>query len=552
MKRALPREAPRAQRAASSRMLRGRESPPPAGTRRSEPTDHDAENVRRAVRRALRVAFWIWPAFTLVDVFMATVLYPATPLWPCLVMRSAEQVLALIVYRLAGRPTLSGRVMLLAYEAAFLTAAIFISLMAIGFGGLTSAYMHGISIVVLLRTALVPAPFGKALLASAPMVLAFPAIMGVAAVFSPSIRASWLDATALLTAASQYIFVPASGVVGALSSHVVWAARQQVYQARKLGRYRLEAPIGKGGMSEVWLAWDETLQRDVALKLLRTRDAPDPAVLKRFEQEAHAASKLSDPHTIRIFDFGASDDGIYYIAMEHLRGADLAAIVRRHGPMPVARALRFAVQACRSLIEAHEAGIIHRDIKPQNLFVTRVGDDHDFLKLLDFGVARMVEGGQDAELTNSGMLCGTPAYMAPEVCRGERADARSDIYALGGTLYFLLTGELPFEGSSSGQLFAAHMTKTPQAPSARRGPVIPPAVDRLVLKCLAKDPRHRFQSARTLCDAILPLLDESAWSPADAERFWIADRAEKLGQIETPSGRVAPTRGGSTRTASAR
>ncbi|WP_234023896.1 serine/threonine-protein kinase [Sorangium cellulosum] len=522
------------------------------GVRRSALAAHDTESVRRAVRRAIRVALWIWPTFTLVDVFMAIVLYPAAPVWHCLVLRAVEQAFAVAAYRLSGRPNVSGRLVLLTYDAAFLTAAIFIVLMAIEFGGLTSAYMHGLSIVVLLRTALVPAPFSKAVVTSAPMVLSFPAIMGIAAFFSPSIRASWLDLTTLLTAVSHYIFVPASGVIGAMSSHVVWAAQQQVYQARKLGRYRLEAPIGKGGMSEVWLAWDETLQRDVALKLLRTRDAPDAAVLKRFEQEAHAASKLSDPHTIRIFDFGASDDGIYYIAMEHLRGADLAAIVRTHGPMPVARAVRFAVQACRSLIEAHEAGIIHRDIKPQNLFVTRVGDDHDFLKLLDFGVARMVEGGQDAELTSSGMLCGTPAYMAPEVCRGDRADARSDIYALGGTLYFLLTGELPFEGTSSGQLFIAHMTKAPLAPSVRRGAAVPPAVDRIVLRCLSKDPRHRFQSARTLFDALVPLLDESAWSPADAERFWIADRAEKLGQPEAPPERLPSARGRSTRSAAAR
>jgi serine/threonine-protein kinase len=142
--------------------------------------------------------------------------------------------------------------------------------------------------------------------------------------------------------------------------------------------------------------------------------------------------------------------------------------------------------------------------------------------------------------------------MAPEVCRGDRADARSDIYSLGGTLYFLLTGELPFEGSSSGQLFAAHMTKAPVAPSVRRGPAVPRAVDRLVLRCLAKDPRHRFQSARTLFDALLPLLDESAWSAADAERFWAASRAEKLGHPEVPPERVAPTRGGSTRSATAR
>ncbi|WP_437683095.1 serine/threonine-protein kinase [Sorangium sp. So ce131] len=532
-------------------MLRERETRA-IGARRSALAAHDAESVRRAVRRAIRVAIWIWPAFTIVDVFMATVLYPAAPVWHCIALRAVEQAFAVAAYRLSGRPNASGRLVLLTYDAAFLTAAIFIVLMAIEFGGLTSAYMHGLSIVVLLRTALVPAPFGKAVVTSAPMVLSFPAIMGIAAFFSPSIRASWLDLTTLLTALSHYIFVPASGVIGAMSSHVVWAAQQQVYQARKLGRYRLEAPIGKGGMSEVWLAWDETLQRDVALKLLRTRDAPDAAVLKRFEQEAHAASKLSDPHTIRIFDFGASDDGIYYIAMEHLRGADLAAIVRTHGPMPVARAVRFAVQACRSLIEAHEAGIIHRDIKPQNLFVTRVGDDHDFLKLLDFGVARMIEGGQDAELTSSGMLCGTPAYMAPEVCRGDRADARSDIYALGGTLYFLLTGELPFEGTSSGQLFIAHMTKAPLAPSVRRGPAVPPAVDRIVLRCLSKDPRHRFQSARTLFDALVPLLDESAWSPADAERFWVADRAEKLGQPEAPPERLPSARGRSTRSAAAR
>lgn len=503
------------------------------------------------VRRAIRVALWIWPAFTLVDVFMATVLYPAAPVWPCVVMRAVEEGLAIVVYRMSSRPNISAQTLVSAYNASFLAAAIFISLMALDFGGLTSSYMHGLSIVVLLRTALVPAPFSTALLASAPMVLAFPAVMGVAAAFSPSILAAWVDPTTLLTAASHYIFVPASGVIGALSSHVVWAAQQQVYQARKLGRYRLEAPIGKGGMSEVWLAWDEALKRDVALKLLRPRDAPDPAVVRRFEQEAHAASKLSSPHTIRIFDFGASDDGIYYIAMEHLRGADLAAIVRNYGPMPVARAVRFAVQACRSLIEAHEAGIIHRDIKPQNLFVTRVGDDHDFLKLLDFGVARVIQGEQDAQLTGSGMLCGTPAYMAPEVCRGDRADARSDVYALGGTLYFLLTGELPFEGTSSGQLFAAHMTKAPLPPSMRRGAAVPPAIDQIVLRCLAKDPRHRFQSARALFKALVPLMDDTAWSAADAERFWIMDRAEKLGQLDAPPER-SPAEVASTRAVPAR
>jgi eukaryotic-like serine/threonine-protein kinase len=544
MKDGLPKEALRVESSAAASML-GQRTRGRSGAKKSSPQGvQDEETIRRAVRRAMRVALWIWPSFTLLDVLMATVLYPAAPLWHCLGMRLIEQVIVVGVYRLSLQPEVSGRRLLLAYNACFLFAAVFVALMAFDFGGLTSSYMHGISIVVLLRTALVPAPFSVALLTSTPMVLTFPAIMGAAACFSPPIRAAWLDLTNLLTAASYYIFVPASGVIGALSSHVVWAAQQQVYQARKLGRYRLEAPIGKGGMSEVWLSWDETLQRNVALKLLRSKDAPDPAVVRRFEQEAHAASKLSDPHTIRIFDFGASDDGIYYIAMEHLRGADLAVLVRNYGPMPIARAIRFAVQACRSLIEAHEAGIIHRDIKPQNLFVTRVGDDHDFLKLLDFGVARVLERGEDAQLTSSGMLCGTPAYMAPEVCRGERADERSDIYALGGTLYFLLTGELPFEGSSSGQLFMAHMTQPPLAPSVRRGPTVPEAVDKIVLRCLVKDPRQRFQSARELYEELAPLVDDIAWSAADAARFWIYVRADKLGQIEAPTNQHSSSLGG--------
>jgi eukaryotic-like serine/threonine-protein kinase len=506
----------------------------------AEPRAHgtqDAESVRRAIRRAIPVALWIWPSFTAFDVFMANVLFPAASAWPSITMRLIAELLLFGLYRLASRRDVPAHVLIAYYNTCFLIGAIFIALMALDFGGLSSSYVHGISIVLLLRTALVPAPFGLALIASTPMVLTFPVIMGIAALFSPTISAAWLDPTSLLMAASHYIFVPASGVIGALSGHVVWAAQQQVYQARKLGRYRLEAPIGKGGMSEVWLAWDETLQRNVALKLLRTRDMPDPAVVQRFEQEAHAASKLSDPHTIRIFDFGASDDGIYYIAMEHLRGADLAVLVRSYGPMPIARALRFACQTCRSLIEAHEAGIIHRDIKPQNLFVTRVGDDHDFLKLLDFGVARVMRGEEDAQLTHDGMLCGTPAYMAPEVCRGQRADARSDIYALGGTLYFLLTGELPFEGGSSGQLFVAHMTQPALAPSVRRGSVVPEVVDRIVLRCLAKDPRLRFQSARELYNTLAPLVDDTAWSAEDAARFWVVERAAKLGQLEAPSGR---------------
>jgi serine/threonine-protein kinase len=274
----------------------------------------------------------------------------------------------------------------------------------------------------------------------------------------------------------------------------------------------------------------------VALKLLRSVDDLDEEDVQRFEREALASSKLSDPHTIRIFDFGSSDDGIYYIAMELLNGADLAELVVHHGPMPCARVVRFAVQTCRSLIEAHEAGIIHRDIKPANLFVTRAGDDHDFLKLLDFGIARLLPGAGEANLTQTGVAVarGTPAYMPPEVCRGEPADARSDIYSLGATIYFLLTGKPPFDGPSPNEVLVAHLLEQPVPPSTVRGSPIPEALEKVVLRCLEKDPDARFQSARELSEVLSALFDDTAWSPADAERFWTNEHAAKLEREAAP------------------
>src|SRR5262249_39727061 len=155
-------------------------------------------------------------------------------------------------------------------------------------------------------------------------------------------------------------------------------------------------------------------------------------------------SRLSSPHTIRIFDFGASDDGVSYIAMEHLDGADLGSIVRAHGPMPVGRVAHVAEQACLSLLDAETCGVVHRDVKPENLFLMRATGEPDFLKLLDFGVALIISPDVTGALTTTGLIMGTPAYMAPETWSGGAADARSDLYALGATLYFLLTGRAPF------------------------------------------------------------------------------------------------------------
>ncbi|HRI65168.1 MAG TPA: serine/threonine-protein kinase [Polyangium sp.] len=493
------------------------------------------ESQRLEIRRAMKLAVWSWPTFTLLDIYMVGILYPATPVWHFISLRLVEEVFLVIVYFFSFRPNVRLSSMIALNNTAFITASLFIALMAFDFGSLNSSYIHGISLVVLVRSVTIVESWQLVLRALIPIALSFPSVMALAGLVSPTVRASWLDRHVVFVFLSNYVFVFASVVIGAIASHLVWAANRQLYQARKLGRYRLEAPIGKGGMAEVWLARDETLRRKVALKLMRM-ETPAPEAIARFEREARTTSRLSDPHTIRIFDFGASSDGIYYIAMEYLDGTDLATLVRNHGPLPVARVVQFACQACQSLIEAHDAGIVHRDIKPQNMFVTRAVDGQEFLKVLDFGIARVVDVDLgDTHITRTGVIRGTPAYMAPEVCRGAPADVRSDIYSLGATLYLLLTGVAAFDGPTPGAIFAAQITEPPIPPSVRCNEPLPELIEQLVLCCLAKDPQDRFQNVRELLAALRKPLDIEPWSSTHAQRFWQVDYRAKLERWDAPT-----------------
>lgn len=280
-----------------------------------------------------------------------------------------------------------------------------------------------------------------------------------------------------------------------------------------------------------------SLKRRIALKILRTAHG-NAVAISRFEREARATSQLSSPHTIRIHDFGASDDGVYFIAMEYLQGMDLRELLRRHGPVSPARAVHFAVQACRSLAEAHEHGIVHRDIEPANLFVTRIDDDEDGIKVLDFGIARVRQPDMRATLSSPGAIVGTPAYMSPEMLTGSSADERSDVYSLGATLYELLTGVPPFSGPNIHSIFAAHATEEPVSLSERRKEALPPALEEVVLRCLAKQPSARYGSMRELARALEGCLDGPAWTPEDARRFWEAatvDRLRPSGECRFPA-----------------
>lgn len=476
---------------------------------------------RRSVARTMLIGGWIWPAYTLLDVYMCFVAYPAARFELFLLYRVVVELAFIGVYRSSVKGTMSLSRLVRLQNATYFAAAVAIAMMALELGGIRSPYMHGISIVALVRTALVPTEWRKGLNTYAGIALAFPVVIAIAVAVSPTARQEWLAAASLIVFASNYVFVLTSSFLGLVTGHIVWSAQEQLYRARRVGRYRLQAPIGKGGMGEVWLAWDQSLHRNVALKLLRVAST-SPAAVKRFELEAQAAGRLRGTHVVRIFDYGASDDGLYYIAMEYLTGMSLSSLIEKFGPLPEARAIHIASQACLALEEAHAAGIIHRDLKPHNLYLTHMPDELDFVKLLDFGIARLREASTVEPLTVAGLMVGTPSYLAPELWLGGVADERSDIYSFGVTLHVMLTGVTPFDGWSLSRMQAAHVRGL--TPALRVAPGSP--TEAVLLKCLARSPDERIQTARELRDALGALCAPSGWTQDDAGTFW--KTAEKV------------------------
>jgi serine/threonine-protein kinase len=288
-------------------------------------------------------------------------------------------------------------------------------------------------------------------------------------------------------------------------SHVVTRLGQQVSREREMGSYRLGELLGRGGMGEVYLATHRMLARPAAVKLIRPEvlAAGDAALaqtaLARFRREAEAAAKLRSPHTVELYDFGVTEEGTFYLVMELLEGQNLDRLVRAQGPLHPARAIHILRQVCESLEEAHSYGLIHRDIKPANIHLGRLGLQDDFVKVLDFGLVRRIDGPSEESLTGAaGMTPGTPAYMAPEMAHDHTLDGRADIYSLGCVAYYLLTGRLVFEGATPLQTIFKHLQQEPEPPSRVTDRPIPPALDELILACLAKRPEDRPPSAAAL------------------------------------------------------
>ena len=309
-------------------------------------------------------------------------------------------------------------------------------------------------------------------------------------------------------------------IIGIVGSRIVYRLTAEAGRAEEMGSYRLVSLLGQGGMGEVWRAEHRMLARDAAIKLVRGgTDVSGRELLARFEREAKVTAGLRSPHTVQLYDFGRSDDGAFYYVMELLDGFTLDELLRRFGPLSPGRVGHVLRQVCHSLAEAHAAGLVHRDIKPGNIFLCRYGGDPDFVKVVDFGLVKSLSAA-GADLTQAGLLAGTPAYMPPEMALGRAVDGRTDLYALGAVGYTLLTGLPVFERSTALETIHDHASTIPIPPSRRIATPIPPELERVLMDCLAKEPDDRPQTAHALAARLLELVLPEPWNREDADRWW--------------------------------
>lgn len=362
----------------------------------------------------------------------------------------------------------------------------------------------------------IPNTWKRALLVVVPLAIAPLGIAWAVALHREAIRE-------LLTGggfSAMVLWMSLAATGGVYGSHRFGKLRREAFDAQELGSYRLREKVGEGGMGEVYLAEHRLLKRTCAIKLIKPTKAGDVQALARFEGEVRATAQLTHPNTIEIYDFGRSIDGTFYYVMEFLPGLTLKEIVDRYGPLPPERVVYLLSQVCDALREAHQAELIHRDIKPGNIFAAERGGRYDVAKLLDFGLVKSLHpDAENAHLTIDGAIVGSPAYAAPESTLDNRLDARSDIYSLGATAFYLLTGRAVFEGDRPLKVIFAHANDPAPTVSSIRTDV-PADLESIVMRCLEKKPEARFADVSELRDALAACECAGKWSQQQANDWW--------------------------------
>ena len=386
--------------------------------------------------------------------------------------------------------------------------------LAVHFRGVVS--LTGFITLILAYGVLIPNRHQRSLIGVVALTAVSFGALAAAAAVNPALR--WGHFFALTVQAAVSLVFPSAIAVFAATRAA--ALQRRAFEAERradqVGQYTLGRKLGEGGMGEVFLAEHRLLKRPCAVKFVRPELAAHPATAARFAREVQAVTGLTHANTVRVYDYGRADNGSFYYVMEYLDGPTLDRLVADRGPLPPGRVVHLLRQLCGALAEAHAAGLVHRDLKPGNVIVARLGGVCDIAKLLDFGLV-LDESAADGDdrLTRAGVVLGTPAYMAPEQAAGEPVDARGDVYSLGAVAHYALLGRPPFGGKNARQVMAAHRNESVPPLDG-----VPPDLAAVVARCLAKDQGDRFPSVRDLDQALANCTCATDWSAEQAATWW--------------------------------
>ncbi len=477
--------------------------------------EDERQDYTGRLRMGLLLALFGWLAFGVIDLLVATYIVPGSLVTYWAIRACGLAIFLVALLRLHAPQTLSVRDIFLIDSFVVVSAAICISVMCLQYRGIASPYAHGVSLILVGEGVLIQKPWRRAIVPSSLAAFSFPLIMAIAGLVDDRINAQFADDAAVATFVQNVLFIFVTMAFTIVGAHTTWALRRKVFETRTIGRYRLKKCLGRGGMGEVWRAYHTALKRDVAIKILNPPPGREKSAIARFEREVVALTELRHPNTVRVFDFGVTGDGLRYYVMELLVGTTLTALVESEGTLPPERAVPLARQVAGALAEVHQKGMVHRDMKPDNLMILTLPDGQEFVKIIDFGIARRTPGPDEEKLTMDGWIGGTPAFISPEAARGEPVGPGGDVYGVGGVLYYALTGRRPFGTGSAAATMYAHVFNAPKPPSKYLKTDISEELDALVLRCLAKVVEDRPYDGAELAAALAELQISEGGSMTD-------------------------------------